>query len=261
MKTVDYSILTKEEPEKNLTIKIKKKSGRGYLGRKTIWTKGGGNKKKYRIIDFKLDKFDIPARVQSIEYDPYRTAFIALLAYKDGEKRYIIAPHGLKIGDELMISEKALPIKIGNRMPLKYIPVGSFVHNLELLPKGGAKVIRAAGSWGEVLAQDEEFTHIKMPSGEVRKFFNNSLATIGQISNIEHNLEVLGKAGKSRHRGCRPKVRGSAMNPVDHPHGGGEGRAPIGLKHPKTPWGKPALGHKTRKKKKQSNIFIIKRRK
>jgi len=261
MQTVDYSVLTKKEPEKSLTFFVHRKTGHGFMGRRTAWHRGGGNKKLYRLIDFKLDKFDIPGKVESIEYDPFRTAFIALICYKDGERRYILCPHNLKVGDNILISHNALPIKIGNRMPLKYIPIGTFVNSLELVPNGGAKLVKSAGSWAEVLAQDDLFTHIKLPSGEIRKFFNNSMATIGQVSNVEHNLENLGKAGKSRHRGIRPKVRGTAQNPCDHPHGGGEGRCPIGLKHPKTPWGKPALGHKTRNKKKQSKIFIIKRRK
>ena len=260
MQTVDYSGLTKTRPERSLLVKVQNRAGHGYMGRITAWHRGGGNKKLYRLIDFKLNKFDIPAIVRTIEYDPYRTAFIALVCYRDGEKRYILAPHNLKVGDSIVISHNALPIKIGNRMPLKYIPIGTFIHNAEFFPNGGAKLIKSAGSWGEILAQDNEFTHVKLPSGEIRKFFSNSLVTIGQISNVEHNLEVLGKAGKSRHRGIRPKVRGTAQNPVDHPHGGGEGRCPIGLKHPKTPWGKPALGHKTRKRGKKSNLFIVRRK-
>lgn len=257
---VDYSALTKKKPEKSLMAPLAKKSGHGYMGRITVRHKGGGHKRRYRIIDFKMDKFDIPARVAAVEYDPNRSAFIILLAYRDGEKRYVLAPKDVKVGAEMKSSKNALPLETGNRMPLKFLPVGTFVHNVELFPGRGGMLVRSAGSYAEVLAQEGRFANLKLPSGEVRKFFSECMATLGQLSNSEHNLESLGKAGRSRWKGIRPEVRGSAMNPVDHPHGGGEGRQPIGLKFPKTPWGKHASGVRTRKNKKPSTKYIVTRR-
>lgn len=255
-------VLTKKEPEKSLLTFISKRAGRSMSsGRITTRHQGGGHKKLYRIIDFRRDKFDIPAYVASIEYDPNRNCFIALLNYNDGEKRYIIAPHGLKIGDEILTSDNAAP-NIGNRLKLKNILVGMQVHDIELNPRSGGKIIRSAGSFATVLANEGGYTHLKMPSGEIRMVMGECFATIGQVSNPEHNTENLGKAGRSRWLGIRPRVRGTAMNPPDHPHGGGEGRSPIGLRRgPKTPWGKQAIGVKTRNKHKYSNVFIIKRRK
>lgn len=255
-------ILTPKEPEKGLLVFLKKQAGRSTSsGRITVRHKGGGHKKLYRLIDFKRDKFDIPARVLAIEYDPNRNCFIALLNYRDGERRYIIAPHELKVGDEVVTSEKAPP-KIGNRLKLKNILVGMPVHDIELNPGGGGKIVRSAGSMAQVLANEGGYTHLKMPSGEIRMVSDKCWATIGQVSNPEYNTQVIGKAGRGRWMGIRPTVRGTAMNPPDHPHGGGEGRAPIGLRRgPKTPWGKQALGVKTRKKKKWSDKFIISRRK
>lgn len=260
MTQVDYSVLTKKKPEKKLTKKLVKKAGRGYRGRITIRHRGGGHKRRYRLIDFKQsDRMGVPAKVVSIEYDPNRSCFIALLNYKDGEKRYILAPDGLKIGDEVVCQEKA-PLKVGNRLPLKNIPVGSQVHNIELLPKKGGQIVKSAGSAAQVMAHEGGYCHLKLPSGEIRMVKEDCLASLGQLSNPEHNTVVLGKAGRSRWLGRRPTVRGSAMNPRDHPHGGGENRQPIGLrKGPKTPWGKRAYGVKTRKKK-PSDKFILKRR-
>ena len=258
---VDYSSLSRVKPEKSLLAVSHRRSGRGAMGRITVRHKGGGHKQRYRIIDFKGDKFGIPARVASIEYDPNRSAFIALLFYKDGEKRYMLAPKDLKPGMEVKSSKEQIPVEMGNRMPLKFLPIGTFVHNVELFPGRGGGAIRSAGSYGEILAQEDRHTNIKLPSTEVRKFLSECLATVGQLSNPEHNLENLGKAGRSRWKGVRPSVRGSAMNPVDHPHGGGEGRQPIGLPEPKTPWGKPAMGVKTRNRKKESWKYIVSRRK
>lgn len=259
-KIPDYrNILTKKEPHKPLTIGKKEKAGRS-KGKITVRHRGGGVKKKYRIIDFYyIDKLNVPAKVESIEYDPNRTAFIALICYKDGERRYIIAPEGIKPGDEIITKEKA-PLKTGNRMKLKNIPAGYPVYNIELTPGSGAKLIRSAGSFAQVLSQEGDYTVLQMPSREIRKIPSECFATIGQVSNIEHNKEIIGKAGRKRKKGIRPTVRGKAMNPVDHPHGGGEGRAPIGLKYPKTKWGKPAKFVRTRKKHKASDKLIIKRR-
>lgn len=260
MTSIDYRLLTKKKPEKRLLQPLLRRAGRSKSGRITVWHKGGGHKRKYRLVDFKRDKFDIPAKVAAIEYDPNRTCFIALLVYLDGEKRYILAPEGLKVGDEI-ISGKKTPIKIGNRLQLKYIPVGALVHDIELMPNKGGQIIRSAGTSAQVLANEAGYSHLKLPSGEIRMVRDNCRATIGQVSNPEHRTVVIGKAGRKRWLGIRPTVRGTAMNPVDHPHGGGEGRAPIGLrKGPKTPWGKPARGVKTRKKKKWSDKFIIKPR-
>lgn len=261
MTVIDYSVLSKVEPEKSLLIKLKKHSGRNNQGRITMRHQGGGNKKLYRLVDFKQNKFNIEAVVETLEYDPYRTAFISKIKYLDGERRYILAPEGLKVGDKIIISENA-PLKIGNRLKLKNIPAGYQVHNIEINPGGGGKIIRSAGSYAEVLGTDEKEGHtiLKMPSGEIRKINSECFATIGQISNSEHNLVVIGKAGRSRHMGIRPTVRGSAMNPVDHPYGGGEGRAKRGTRRPKTLWGKVTGGRKTRKRNKKSNKLILQRR-
>lgn len=249
-------LLTRERPFKGLVFGRGKKSGRAG-GKISVRHIGGGAKRLYRVIDFGEDKVNVPARVASLEYDPNRSAFIALLNYKDGEKRYILAPEGLKPGDEVMTSANA-EIKAGNRLILKNIPVGTNIHNLEMIPGKGAQSVRTAGSLAIVRAKEGGFAHVAFPSGEVRMIPETAWASVGQVSNAEYRMVKLGKAGKSRWLGRRPTVRGSAMNPVDHPHGGGEGRQPIGLKHPKTPWGKPAMGKKTRTKKKKSEKFIIK---
>ena len=255
-------ILTKQEPEKSLVVSHLRRQGRSKSsGRITTRHKGGGHKKLYRLIDGQREKLDIPAKVISIEYDPFRNAFISLVVYRDGEKRYIIAPEGIKVGDEIISGEKT-PLKTGNRLRLKNIPVGTPVHDIEMYPNGGGKLVRSAGSMAQVLAIDRGYAQLKMPSSEVRILKDSCFATIGQVSNSEHNAQTIGKAGRSRWLGIRPTVRGSAMNPCDHPHGGGEGKAPIGLRRgPKTPWGKQALGVKTRRRKKQSNRFILQRRK
>ncbi len=254
--------LTKKKPEKKLMVAHFRRQGRSKSsGRITVRHKGGGNKKLYRLIDFKRDKFGIPARVVSVEYDPNRNCFINLLFYKDGEKRYIIAAEGVKVGDEVMSGEIA-PLKIGNRLPLKKISVGTQIHDIELYPGSGGILVRSAGSSAQVLAVEGDYAQIKMPSGEIRKLRMECFATIGQVSNFEFNNQIISKAGRNRWRGIRPTVRGSVMNPPDHPHGGGEGRAPIGLRRgPKTPWGKQARGVKTRSKRKKSNRFILQRRK
>ena len=261
MTSVDYSVLTKKKSEKKLTKKLARSFGRGCNGRITTRHKGGGHKKKYRLIDFKrCDKIGIPAKVASIEYDPNRSSFISLLHYKDGEKRYVLAPEGLKVGDEIVCQEKA-PQKKGNRMHLKNILPGTEIYNIEFLSGKGGQMIRAAGSSAQVMAHDGGYTNLKLSSGEIRMVKDNCFASIGQLSNIEHGMVVIGKAGRSRWMGKRPTVRGSAMNACDHPHGGGENRQPVGLrKGPKTPWGKLAFGVKTRKRKKYSNKFIIKPR-
>lgn len=245
----DFSDLTKKKPEKSLLAPKTSKSGRGSLGTITTRHRGGAVKRRFRIIDFKMDKFDIPAKVEAIEYDPNRTARIALLSYADGEKRYVLAPNGLK-KDDNVISSKNAEVKLGNRMPVKGIPVGTSIFNVELFPGKGAQLARSAGSAARLMAIEGGLAHIEMPSGKTMIVSEEAFATIGQVSNIEHNKVVIGKAGRARWMGKRPEVRGSAMNPNDHPHGGGEGRQPIGLKHPKTPWGKPALGYKTVRKKK-----------
>jgi len=261
MTSIDYSVLTKTKPAKKLTKKLVKKSGRGYRGRVTVRHKGGGHKRKYRLIDFeRYDKIDVPANIVSLEYDPNRSCFIALLNYLDGEKRYILAPDGIKVGHKVICQEKAA-LKIGNRMQLKNILSGSFVYNIELSPKQGGKIVRSAGSSAQIMAHEGGYTHLKLPSGEIRMVKEDCLASFGQISNPEHNTVVIGKAGRSRWMGRRPTVRGSAMNACDHPHGGGENRQSIGLrKGPKTPWGKLAYGVKTRKNKKASNKLILKKR-
>lgn len=248
------------KPLKSLTFGRARAVGRNNAGRMTVRHKGGGHKRRYREIDFLYEKKNIPARVETIEYDPNRSGFIARILYADGERRYILAPQSLKVGDECIVFEDA-PIKPGNRLILKNIPVGTFVYNVEVYPNGGAKLARSAGSYVEVIANDAGFTHLKMPSGEIRKVKDASWASIGGVSNENFKLKNLGKAGRSRWLGVRPTVRGSAMNPVDHPHGGGEGRMGIGLRRPKNTYGKPWLGIKTRKPKKYSNVFIVSRRK
>lgn len=261
MTGIDFSLLTKKAPEKRLLKYIKRHNGRSSSsGEITVRHKGGGVKKMYRIIEFSQTKMDMPAKVIALEYDPNRTAFIALLEYTDKTKQYIIAPQDLKVGQEIIFSEKAL-LNAGNRIKLKNVPVGTMVYNVELEAGKGGKIVRSAGSSAQVLAHDGDHINLKMPSGEIRIFSGECFASIGMVSNPENRFYRVGKAGKSRMKGRRPHVRGSAMNPVDHPHGGGEGRQPIGLKHPKTPWGKPALGVKTRNRKKWSNKLIISRRK
>ncbi len=260
MTTVDYGVLSQEKPMKSLIAKANKKSGRNNQGRITTRHQGGENKKKYRIIDFKQQVFDIPAKVETIEYDPFRTAFIARIVFANGRRNYILATNTMKVGDSILFSAKA-PLKDGNRMELQNIPIGYMVHNIELSPKKGGQIIRSAGSYAEVLAHDNGYTSIKMPSGEIRKFLWNNYASVGQISNPDHSLVNIGKAGRSRWLGIRPTVRGSAMNPVDHPYGGGEGKAQRGTRRPKTLWGKITGGKKTRNKKKYSTNLIIKRRK
>jgi len=255
----DFSLLSKEKPEKKLIIHLKKKSGRNNQGRITCRHKGGGAKKKYRLIDFGESKKDIPAKVLSFQYDPYRTSFIALVQYEGGEKGYILAPQGLKIGDEIISSDKA-EIKPGNRMRLKNIPLGTDVYNIEFEPNTYGKLVRAAGSSAKVLACENGWVNLKMPSGEIRKVSEECFASVGVVSRPEHKYVKLGKAGKSRYKGRRPEVRGTAMSVNDHPHGGGEGRTGVGMPGPKTPWGKPAFGVKTRKRK-STNKYIIKIRK
>ena len=255
----DFSEITKTTPEKSLVVSLSKNSGRNNQGKITVRHHGGGNRQKYRMIDFKRRKDDIPAKVAAIEYDPNRTANIALLHYADGEKAYIIAPVGLKVGDELMNGANA-EIKIGNCLPLENIPVGTEIHNIELYPGKGAQFVRSAGNSAQLMAKEGKYATLRLPSGEMRMVPIVCRATIGQVGNIEHGLVNIGKAGRKRHMGVRPTVRGSVMNPNDHPHGGGEGRAPIGRSGPSTPWGKPALGLKTRKKNKQSNKYIVRTR-
>ncbi len=261
MTGIDYrAVLTRVEPEKSLTKGFKRAKGRNSAGKITVRHKGGGAKRLYRQVDFKYDKFDIPATIKSIEYDPNRSGFIALAVYADGEKRYVLAPAQIKLGDKIVVSEKA-EIKTGNRLPVGKIPVGTFVHNMELKPGSGAKMGRSAGSSAEVVAHDKGYALIKLSSGEIRKIPEGAWASVGQVSNPEHRLVVIGKAGRSRWMGIRPTVRGSAMNPVDHPFGGGEGRAGAGMRRPKNKWGKGVRGVKTRKPKKYSNVFIVSGRK
>ena len=253
-----FEEITKKTPEKSLLAKKSKNAGRNAQGKVTVRHQGGGNRQKYRIIDFKRNKDNIPAKVIGIEYDPNRTAYIALLSYQDGEKRYIIAPQGLKDGDILM-SGTEVEIKVGNALPLASIPVGSLVHNIELQPGKGAQLARSAGSEVQLMAKEGKYATLRLPSGEMRKVLLNCRATIGTVGNIDHELVSLGKAGRHRHMGVRPAVRGVAMNPNDHKHGGGEGKSPIGMASPVTPWNKPALGYKTRKKKNRSNRLMVKR--
>lgn len=258
MSTLVNSEITKSTPEKSLTVVIKKNGGRNNQGKITVRHQGGGAKRKYRIIDFKRNKLNVPGVVASIEYDPNRTANIALINYVDGEKRYIIAPKNLKVGMEVMAGEGA-DIKVGNALPLMSIPVGTTIHNIELRPGKGGELARSAGASAQILGREGKYVMIRLSSGEQRKVLGTCMATIGEVGNEDSSLVKVGKAGRKRHMGIRPTVRGSVMNPNDHPHGGGEGRAPIGRKAPVTPWGKPALGYKTRKKK-QSDKFIVRRR-
>ena len=251
--------ITTNQPEKSLLVSLKKNSGRNAHGKITVRHRGGGNRRKYRIIDFKRNKDGIPAKVATVEYDPNRTANIALLNYADGEKRYILAPVGIKVGDTLMSGPQA-DIKPGNALALKNMPVGTVIHNIELKPGKGAQLVRSAGVSAQLMAKEGNKALLRLPSGEMRYVSIECKATIGQVGNVEHGNVVIGKAGRVRHMGIRPTVRGSVMNPCDHPHGGGEGRAPIGRSGPVTPWGKPALGYKTRKKNKASNKLIVSRR-
>jgi len=261
MTTVSYKdVLTTSKPYRKLTKKLKSHAGRNSQGRITVRHQGGGNKKLYRMVDFKQAKKDVPANVETIEYDPYRSAFIALISYEGGQKSYILAPNGLKVGTQIVVSDAA-PLKTGNRLQLKNVPVGYQVHNVELKPGSGGILGRSAGMIVEVLANADGYTDLKLGSGEVRRVPWLSMASVGQVSNPDHNLKTIGKAGRSRWLGVRPTVRGTAMNPVDHPHGGGEGRQPRGTRRPKTLWGKVTGGHKTRSKKKWSTKFIVKRRK
>ena len=259
MTVIDYSELSKVAPEKSLLEPKNKFAGRNNNGRITVRHRGGGNRKKYRIIDFKRDKVNMPATVKTLEYDPNRTAFIALVQYEDGEKRYIIAPIGLNVGDTI-VSGTGSDIKPGNALPLNDIPVGTLIHNVELYPGKGAQLARSAGNVAQLMAKEGKYGLIRLPSGELRKVPVECIATIGQVSNPEHENVNLGKAGRRRHMGWRPAVRGSVMNPNDHPHGGGEGKSPIGRPSPVTPWGKPTLGYKTRKKHNRSDKYIVKHR-
>ena len=253
-----FEEITKTKPEKSLLAPKKSKAGRNFRGKITVRHRGGGAKKKLRIIDFKRDKYDIPGKVASIEYDPNRTSRIALIHYIDGEKRYIIAPVGLNVGDTIMSGDKA-EIRPGHSMPMKNMPTGIEIHNIEMQKGRGGQLVRSAGNSAQLMVKEGEYVLLKLPSGEIRRIRSDCTATIGQIGNVEHQTISLGKAGRKRHMGWRPTVRGSAMSPRDHPHGGGEGRSPVGLPGPKTPWGKPALGYKTRKPK-ASDKMIIKRR-
>ena len=259
MTVASFEEITKTTPERSLLATVNKTAGRNAHGRITSRHRGGGVKRKYRIIDLKRDKDNIPARVAAIEYDPYRTAYIALLNYADGEKRYIIQPNGLKVGDVIESGTDA-DIKVGNALMLADIPVGTTVHNVEMTPGRGGQIARSAGSSAQLMAKEGKYAQLRLPSGEFRLINQRCKATIGQVGNISHELITLGKAGKSRYLGNRPHVRGSAMNPVDHPHGGGEGRTPVGRPSPMTPWGKKALGLKTRKKSKKSDMYIVRRR-
>ena len=259
MTGLDFDVITKTTPEKSLTTSLKKTAGRNNQGKITVRHHGGGSRRKYRIIDFKRRKDDIPATVVSIEYDPNRTANIALISYADGEKAYILAPVGLKVGDKVMNGANA-EIKVGNCLPLEAIPVGTEVHNVELYPGKGGQLVRSAGNSAQLMAKEGKYATLRLPSGEMRMVPIIARATVGQVGNIEHGLVNIGKAGRKRHMGIRPTVRGSVMNPNDHPHGGGEGKTSIGRPGPCTPWGKPALGLKTRKKNKASNKLIVRRR-
>ena len=259
MSVTDYSGLSKVAPDKSLLAPLNKYAGRNSYGRITVRHRGGGNRKKYRIIDFKRNKFDMPATVKTLEYDPNRSAHIALIEYEDGEKRYIVAPVGLKVGDVISSGTQA-DIKPGNALPLANIPTGTFIHNVELYPGKGAQLARSAGTMAQLMGKENNMALIRLPSGEMRNVPLNCMATIGQVGNVEHENVKIGKAGRKRHMGWRPTVRGSVMNPCDHPHGGGEGKSPIGRPGPVTPWGKPALGYKTRKTHNRSDKFIVKRR-
>lgn len=254
-----FEEITKKQPEKSLTVTLKKHSGRNVRGKITVRHRGGGVRPKYRIIDFKRNKDDIPAKVKAIEYDPNRSANIALLAYADGEKRYILAPEGLSVGDVVESGANA-DIKPGNALPIANIPLGTMIHNIEMKKGKGGQLVRSAGNGAQLMAKEGKYAQVRLPSGEVRMVSINCRATIGEVGNEEHGNIRIGKAGRKRHMGWRPAVRGSVMNPNDHPHGGGEGRAPIGRKSPVTPWGKPTLGYKTRKKKNPSDKYIVKKR-
>ena len=258
MSVVDYTVLSKVEPEKSLLAPKNKKSGRNSYGRITVRHRGGGNRKKYRLIDFKRRKFGVEAEVKTLEYDPNRTAYIALIEYTDGTKSYILAPVGLKVGDKVVSGPDA-DIKVGNALPLSSIPVGTFVHNVELYPGKGAQLARSAGNMAQLMARENKMALLRLPSGELRNVPESCMATIGQVSNIDHANVKIGKAGRKRNMGWRPTVRGLVMNPNDHPHGGGEGKSPVGRPGPVTPWGKPALGYKTRKNT-RSDKLIVKRR-
>ena len=259
MTVTDYSVLSKVEPERSLLEPMKKHSGRNANGRITVRHHGGGNRNKYRVIDFKRDKRDMPATVKTIEYDPNRSAHIALVQYEDGEKRYIIAPVDLKVGDVVMSGASA-DIKPGNALPFANIPVGTIIHNIEMYPGKGAQLVRAAGNSAQLMAKENGYALVRLPSGELRNIPLNCIATVGTVGNVDHENVNLGKAGRRRHLGWRPAVRGSVMNPVDHPHGGGEGKSPVGRPSPVTPWGKPTMGYKTRNKKSRSDKFIVRRR-
>ena len=259
MSVTDFSELSKTAPERSLLTSLKKKSGRNSYGRITVRHRGGAQRRKYRIIDFKRDKVGIPATVMTVEYDPNRSAFIALLQYEDGEKRYILQPAGLKVGDTVVAGPDA-DIKAGNALPLTSIPVGTVIHNIELYPGRGGQLARAAGNAAQLMAKEGGFALLRLPSSELRKVSEKCMATIGVVGNGDHENVKIGKAGRTRHLGIRPTVRGSVMNPCDHPHGGGEGKSPIGRPGPVTPWGKPALGYKTRAKKNRSDKLIVKRR-
>ncbi len=259
MSVTDYSELSKVAPERSLLEPLKNKSGRNNYGRITVRHRGGANRRKYRVIDFKRSKFDIPAEVVSLEYDPNRSAHIALIKYEDGVKSYILAPAGLKVGDKVMAGPDA-DIKPGNALPLINIPTGTIIHNVELYPGRGGQLARAAGNAAQLMAKEGEYALLRLPSGELRKVPATCMATVGQVGNLDHENVKIGNAGRKRHMGWRPTVRGSVMNPNDHPHGGGEGKSPIGRPGPVTPWGKPALGYKTRNKKKASNKMIVRRR-
>ena len=258
MTVTDYSVLSKVEPERSLLEPLKHNAGRNNTGRITVRHHGGGNRTKYRVIDFKRTKTDCTAVVKTIEYDPNRSAFIALIEYTDGVKSYILAPDGLKVGYIIMNGEGA-DIKIGNAMPISSIPVGTIIHNIELYPGKGGQLVRSAGNYAQLIAKEGKYATLKMPSGEMRLVPIECRATIGQVGNLDHEIMSIGKAGRKRHMGVRPTVRGVVMNPCDHPHGGGEGKSPVGMSSPVTPWGKPALGLKTRNKKKNTNKFIISR--
>ena len=259
MSVIDYSVLSKVAPEKSLLAPKSKNAGRNSYGRITIRHRGGGNRQKYRIIDFKRNKLDVAGTVMTLEYDPNRSAHIALVQYADGEKRYIIAPVGLKVGDTVTAGAAA-DIKPGNALPLSSIPTGTFIHNVELYPGTGAQLARSAGVMAQLMGKENGLAMVRLPSGEMRNVPLNCMATIGQVGNVEHSNVQIGKAGRKRHMGWRPTVRGSVMNPNDHPHGGGEGKSPVGRPGPVTPWGKPALGYKTRKTHNRSDKFIVKRR-
>ena len=254
-----FEEITKKTPEKSLVVHLKKNSGRNSQGKITVRHKGGGAKIKYRLVDFKRNRDGIPAKVVGIEYEPNRTANIALIVYADGVKSYILAPLGLNVGDTVMSGAEA-EVRVGNSLPMKYIPVGANIHNIEMKPGKGAQLVRAAGNVAQLMAKEGKYATVKLPSGEMRLLPIDCRATIGQVGNLDNELVTIGKAGRKRHMGIRPTVRGSVMNPNDHPHGGGEGRAPVGRPSPMTPWGKPAMGYKTRKKHKASNKYIVRRR-